>query len=369
MIVGLSIRNFKAIQEVAGLSLGAFHVLVGPNGIGKTTLLDAVDFVRDCLTRGPAAAVESRHIADFNDLTWMRQGGIIEIDLWLDLSSQRPELTDSLLNYPLAVRQDSNVGVCIHEESLKQYQKSRIRLGDRIQVSPNIKPKRLLGKTPKGTDFYSRETSTYQDSFNFGTDKLTLALTPPDDERYPTANAVRRFLMRGIRYIQLNSPAMRLPCPATRPADLDLDGTNLARVVGKLMGANGGLGPYWAAPETQVARWANHLRYALPDLTDIGWSRRQADNAEYLLLRYESGLEAQLGPERRNLAHDGPNHPSLPPSRRLSLYDRRAGKRRSSQGSGNHPALPLIHSRITNAAGDSFPVRRPTMRHPAIALF
>ncbi|MGE4278414.1 MAG: AAA family ATPase [Magnetospirillum sp.] len=292
MIVGLSIRNFKAIQEVAGLSLGAFHVLVGPNGIGKTTLLDAVDFVRDCLTRGPAAAVESRHIADFNDLTWMRQGGIIEIDLWLDLSSQRPELTDSLLNYHLAVRQDSNVGVCIHEESLKQYQKSRIRLGDRIQVSPNIKPKRLLGKTPKGTDFYSRETSTYQDSFNFGTDKLTLALTPPDDERYPTANAVRRFLMRGIRYIQLNSPAMRLPCPATRPADLDLDGTNLARVVGKLMGANGGLGPYWAAPETQVARWANHLRYALPDLTDIGWSRRQADNAEYLLLRYESGLEA-----------------------------------------------------------------------------
>jgi predicted ATPase len=117
-------------------------------------------------------------------------------------------------------------------------------------------------------------------------------LTPPDEERYPSANAVRRFLMQGVRYIQLNSPAMRLPCPATRPADLELDGTNLARVVGRLLGANGGLGPYWAEPGSAVARWMEHLRYALPDLDNIGWARRQADNAEYLMLRYKSGLEA-----------------------------------------------------------------------------
>jgi predicted ATPase len=121
---------------------------------------------------------------------------------------------------------------------------------------------------------------------------LTLALTPPDEERYPTANTVRRFLMQGVRYIQLNSPAMRLPCPAIRSTDLDLDGTNLARVVGRLLGANGGLGPFWAEHGTQVSNWAEHLRYALPDLVNIGWARRQADNAEYLTLRYENGLEA-----------------------------------------------------------------------------
>lgn len=84
---------------------------------------------------------------------------------------------------------------------------------------------------------------------------------------------------------------MRLPCPATRPTDLELDGTNLARVVGRLLRANGGLGPHWANPDSAVGRWTEHLRYALPDLTAIGWARRQADNAEYLLLRYASGLE------------------------------------------------------------------------------
>ncbi len=292
MIVGLTIRNYKGIKEIINLPLSAFHVLVGPNGAGKTTFLDAIDFVRDCLAQSPSGAVESRHIADFNDLTWMRQGGAIEVELWLDLTHQQPDLAESLLNYRLAIRQDAKLGVCVEDEQLRQYSKSWLPSGEKLTFSPKVKPKRLLGKTAKGTDFYAREKGTYQDSFNFGLDKLTLALTPPDEDRYPTANSVRNFLMQGVRYIQLNSPAMRLPCPATRPTDLELDGTNLARVVGRLLGANGGLGPYWADPDSPVARWTEHLRYALPDLVSIGWARRQADNAEYLMLRYESGLDA-----------------------------------------------------------------------------
>lgn len=307
MIVGLTLRNFKGVRSLAATStsgillrvgvgpalpLSRFQVLVGPNGVGKTTVLDAIDFVRDCLAHGPGAAVELRGIADFRDLTWLRQGGAVEIELWLDLSSELPPLAESLLEYRLVVRQDAKLGVCVEDEALRQYSRAWLPKSGALSFSLGVRPKRLLGKTSKGTDFYSREKGSYQDSFNFGLDKLTLALTPPDQERYPTANAVRRFLMQGIRYIQLNSRAMRLPCPATRGTDLDLDGTNMARVVGRLLGRNGEPGTKWAEPDTAVSRWVEHLRFALPDLVNIGWDRRQADNAEFLVLRYENGLEA-----------------------------------------------------------------------------
>lgn len=309
MIIGLTLRNFKGVQSLSDkfqgqsgplayvrrgppLRLGRFQVLVGPNGVGKTTVLDSIDFVRDCLAHGPVAAVESHGIADFKDLTWLRKGGSFEIELWLDLSADLPAQSESLLQYRLAVRQDPKLGMCVEDEALRQYSRAWLPKSGELVFSAGLKPKRLLGKTSQGTDFYSREKGSYQDSFNFGLDKLTLALTPPDEDRYPTANAVRRFLMQGVRYIQLNSRAMRLPCPATRGTDLDLDGTNMARVVGRLLGRNGEPGTQWAEPNTAVARWVGHLRYALSDLVNIGWDRRQADNAEYLVLRYENGLEA-----------------------------------------------------------------------------
>jgi predicted ATPase len=292
MIVGLTLRNFKGIQSLNALPLSRFQVLVGPNGVGKTTVLDAIDFVRDCLAHGPGTAVESRGIADFNDLTWMRRGGSVEIEIWLDLSAELPLLSESLLQYRLAIRQDSRFGVCVADEVLRQYHRAGVARGGELRVSPPGRSKRLLGKTSTGTDVYSRERGNSQNSFNFGLDKLTLALTPPDEERYPTANAVRRFLMQGVRYIQLNSRAMRLPCSATRGTDLELDGINMARVVGRLLGTNYEPGPRWAEPGSAVSHWVEHLRYALPDLVNIGWDRRQADNAEFLVLRYQNGLDA-----------------------------------------------------------------------------
>jgi len=128
------------------------------------------------------------------------------------------------------------------------------------------------------------------DSFQFGPSKLALSLIPPDLQKYPTGNAVKNFLSQGVRYIQLDSRAMRQPAPATRPTELELDGTNLPRVVGSLL-RNGSGGKPSAEGRSAIKRWTEHLRYALDDLESIGWAARPPDNAEYLKLRFAGGLE------------------------------------------------------------------------------
>jgi hypothetical protein len=152
MIVGVSVKNYRVIRSLRSLPLGRFHVLVGPNASGKSTFLDAIDFVRDCLVKGPRAAVEDR-VPELRDLTFMRRGGNIEIELWLDLAASLADHKDSLLQYRLALREDDALGVCVEDESLRQYSKAWLPAGKTFEFSSKVKPRRLLGKTSKGSDF------------------------------------------------------------------------------------------------------------------------------------------------------------------------------------------------------------------------
>lgn len=297
MIIGISIKNFKAIKSIENLYIDRFHVLVGPNASGKSTFLDAFEFVKDCLSVGPFQAVVNRGVPEFRDLTFMRQGGKIQIDIYLDLGNDIDIVNkDSILHYHLSIREDKVSGYCVDEELLKRYSKTNLPAGKRFEFSPNAPYARLLGKTSKGTDFFQREKAKYQDNFSFGLGKCALALVPPDFERYPTANIVKLLLQDGIRYLQLNSRVMRIPCPATRPLSLELDGTNLARVVGQLIKEEEvptlpQKGLTKTSGKEILQRWTDHLRYALEDLEEISWGSRKPDNAEYIVLKYKNGLE------------------------------------------------------------------------------
>jgi predicted ATPase len=300
MISAIRIKNFKGIRSIERLGLGPFHVLVGPNGSGKSTFLEAIEFVKSCLEKGPQKAVEER-VPEYRDLTFMRRGGPIEIELWLDLSV--PGVSVPSLHYKVALVNDQEVGVHVKVELLETAP-GPLRGRSR---------KRLAGTTKSGKAFYKREVGNYTDNFSFGPDKLPLSLTPPDRTRYPTANAARDFLTQGVQFIQLNSRAMRDPCPAMRPTELQADGSNLARAVGSLFrqpilqdlaGTSEGdarilpgNGPRfdWTSrvryATKPLRRWESHLRYAIEDLKEISWATRKPDQAEYLILKYRDGLE------------------------------------------------------------------------------
>jgi predicted ATPase len=59
-LLRLVVHNYRCLRDV---DFGAtnINVVFGPNGVGKTTFLDALWFVRDCVLHGAAEAASSRH--------------------------------------------------------------------------------------------------------------------------------------------------------------------------------------------------------------------------------------------------------------------------------------------------------------------
>ena len=64
-------RNYRSLRHVDLRFEGNFHVLVGPNASGKSTLLDAVAFLTDYVKLGLDRAVAKR-TRNFQDLVWGR---------------------------------------------------------------------------------------------------------------------------------------------------------------------------------------------------------------------------------------------------------------------------------------------------------
>lgn len=60
LLQSISIRNFRALRSV-DFAAKEINVVFGPNGAGKTTFLDALNFLRECLSRGPGEAASERH--------------------------------------------------------------------------------------------------------------------------------------------------------------------------------------------------------------------------------------------------------------------------------------------------------------------
>ncbi len=298
MITRIAIKNYKALRDVH-VSLGRFHVLVGPNGSGKSTFLDAIGFLRDCLNLDLREAVR-RRAGSLDELTFGGKGGPIEFQVEFDLGDELPARKGFKIAYYLAVQPDPTLGVRVLHEHLVTWPAS-MDLAAYCQKTARYK---LLGKSEEdGRDQYLVEagefssvgpTAVYDvnpprpDEFEFGLDNLALAKLPPDPKRYPTAYAVRSLLAKQVGLLNFIPSAMARPCPALEPDDFVQNGSNLARVAGRLL--NPKATGHGFDPVQAKADWLYHLGLALPDLADITWAQRPDDRAEYLRLHYRDGL-------------------------------------------------------------------------------
>ena len=86
MVRRIQALNYRCLRHVDVRLEGNFHILVGPNASGKSTLLDVIAFFAD-LTSGSIEGAVRRRVPDFRDLVWGRQGNGRRFELALELDA------------------------------------------------------------------------------------------------------------------------------------------------------------------------------------------------------------------------------------------------------------------------------------------
>lgn len=257
MITGIEVSNFKGFRELKLSGLGRYHVLVGPNGSGKTTFFEIFGFVRDLLRFDIHEAISRRGVNSLRELTFDRRGGSLRIEIALDEAL----FDGKSVRYQLELEESGRSGATIASETL-------------LAMSEKV-----VWRTGDSPVFYAREFGPSGDYFSFPWERSALSQVPPDENRYPIANRVRKLLAAGVQSFTLDSPDMGAPCPPRISVpELLPDGRNLARISGRM-------------PEDNKEDWLYHVRLAIEDLDCILWRQQEDSRAEYLVLRYKDGLE------------------------------------------------------------------------------
>lgn len=313
MIRRLEVKGLRALRYVS-VDLEPFLVMVGPNACGKSTLFDALLLVRDVLTSGIDAAVFGNtrmniapRAVDPADLTWLRQGGGLEIAITLELPQALVKKTQGeryrFVRYELGIHTEGRLGFDHETLWLCDDVAATARapsLQKTLFPSPQPAPEHVFQSgrrtTPpgwrkvvskvveSGNDYFRSETSDWNNLFRLGPTKSALANLPEDEQKFPVATWAKRVLMEGLHRLMLNADKMRMPSPAGSPADFLPDGSNLPWVVHALDVQPGGL--------RAKKNWVNHLATTLDDLEDVESCEKPEDRSRYIQLKYRSGLVA-----------------------------------------------------------------------------
>lgn len=304
MIRRIQALNYRCLRCV-DVYLDRYHILVGPNASGKSTLCDAIAFLSDLVRDGLEAAV-ARRSANFADLVWGRPREntgfelAVEFDIPEDLRVRLPPGTDfRVFRYQVALR-DEDDGPRIHSErGILQPRRAGTRSVQRdLFPDPPAPPatilveggkpgsRTVLAKSTEGTDSFNVETHPkagkgWVTTIAFGRCRPALG-NLPESSNFPVATHVRRTLETGVRRLSLDPPAMRRPSPPQYGRrGLAADGSNLPWVVRRLRSRNPG----------EFDGWLGRAKGAVPGLQDIRVVERPDDRHAYLLLRDASGVE------------------------------------------------------------------------------
>ena len=324
MVRRIQALNYRCLRYVDVHLEGSFHILVGPNASGKSTLLDVIGFLGDLIAHGLDSAVE-RRTRNFQDLVWDRDRENPEFELAVEFEipeALRLKLTEEdrkyrnfrLFRYEVAIRSGED-GLCIaseggflksewamHRERGESVEENHVAfmstrsfaaarpVPDTILTTPDgLEYRQVLRKSVEGTDTFNLETVRADPFFSgpklsiaFGPRRSTLKNLPEDPEQFPIATYSKRILEAGVQKLFLDSRRLRqASSPNNRRMGFVPDGSNLPWAIQRLREFDG----------HRFRDWLDHVRTSLREIEDIRIVEREDDRHAYLMIRYATGVE------------------------------------------------------------------------------
>lgn len=128
-IEGFRVQNYRALRDVTlgklsnqqqGQPLTPFTVVIGKNGVGKSTLFDAFGFIADCLSHDVETACDMKQRGGFDRLRSLTSDAPIHFEIYYrEARGERP------ITYELSIALDNYGRPFVETEVLKQRRKGQ----------------------------------------------------------------------------------------------------------------------------------------------------------------------------------------------------------------------------------------------------
>ena len=315
MIRRIQALNYRCLRYV-DVHLDSFHILVGPNASGKSTLLDVIGFLGDLVRDGLMEAMEKR-TQNFQDLVWNRPKRDMGFELALEFDfppdfgeAPTAQIDCQRLRYEVCIREDDESFRIDYERAMLIPKPSRRPGRQGVSYFPEsvVPPKTILGRGGKGVFpvflrsgnkvkiiledtreaprsqawQIRRELGRHKSVLEYLPLLLDLREMPLFGEGFWAFLYVKEEIFNGVKPLFLDSQKIRQPSPPRfRRSKFSSDGWNLPWLVMQLQQEH----------QADFAEWLSHVQTMLTDLEGVRIVEREDDRRAYLMLRYKTGVE------------------------------------------------------------------------------
>ena len=223
ILEGIQIKNFRALKDVTlgrvlsnnkQTALPRLVAIIGANGTGKSSILDALSFLGDCLTEGVEAACDKPHRAGFDKLRTLGSHEAMKFEIRYRREGESP------INYTLHIDCDPSGHVYVAKEELKHKPIDRIGGGQPLTF--------ISLKNGKGNAWIGGEKIPQNRvRIEMGSDQELAIDAVRALKDHPEIQRFREFMKRWYLSYFVPELARRTPVAGAQP-HLDRTGENLA---------------------------------------------------------------------------------------------------------------------------------------------